>query len=248
MKIEQGIRATSLERWVIETYVKMDHTSNLCVPPSNILWAWGIVAVWEVAILLDIDRLFWKLDEMRDEVFLIILCNDLDMSMYTLLCIVYERETEIDKNRLSVIWSMVCSFRLISHVDNDYVIISIRVSIRWRFLPIYYWVPSIYLYTYTMAFANTASKLFSMSSTYTEGLDWYTVPVAIGATLVQSSLYDVPGGYRAVLFDRFSGVQPQASQPPFLVHRDKGLIIGNGRRNTFLGPLAPTGDLVRCQD
>jgi hypothetical protein len=34
------------------------------------------------------------------------------------------------------------------------------------------------------------------------------VPVAIGATVVQSSLYDVPGGYRAVLFDRFSGVKP----------------------------------------
>lgn len=33
--------------------------------------------------------------------------------------------------------------------------------------------------------------------------------MAIGATLVQSSLYDVPGGYRAVLFDRFSGVQPE---------------------------------------
>ena len=37
--------------------------------------------------------------------------------------------------------------------------------------------------------------------------------MAIGATLVQSSLYDVPGGYRAVLFDRFSGVQPQACLP-----------------------------------
>lgn len=34
-----------------------------------------------------------------------------------------------------------------------------------------------------------------------------TVPIAIGATVVQSSLYDVPGGYRAVLFDRFSGVK-----------------------------------------
>ena len=70
--------------------------------------------------------------------------------------------------------------------------------------------------------------------------------MAIGATLVQSSLYDVPGGYRAVLFDRFSGVQPQASRPRFLVNRDKGLIIGNGRRNTFLNPLATAGDLVRC--
>lgn len=37
--------------------------------------------------------------------------------------------------------------------------------------------------------------------------------MAIGATLVQSSLYDVPGGYRAVLFDRFSGVQPQVCLP-----------------------------------
>jgi hypothetical protein len=38
-----------------------------------------------------------------------------------------------------------------------------------------------------------------------------SVPVALGATLVQSSLYDVPGGYRAVLFDRFSGVKPNVS-------------------------------------
>ncbi|KAK4686756.1 prohibitin 1, partial [Tremellales sp. Uapishka_1] len=48
-----------------------------------------------------------------------------------------------------------------------------------------------------MAFAQTASRLF--------------IPVAIGATVVQSSLYDVPGGFRAVMFDRFSGVQPNAS-------------------------------------
>jgi len=48
-----------------------------------------------------------------------------------------------------------------------------------------------------MAFAQNISRLI--------------VPVAIGATLVQSSLYDVPGGYRAVLFDRFSGVKPVAS-------------------------------------
>jgi hypothetical protein len=37
------------------------------------------------------------------------------------------------------------------------------------------------------------------------------VPIAIGASLVQASIYDVPGGYRAVLFDRFSGVQPNVS-------------------------------------
>ncbi|KAI9512622.1 hypothetical protein F5148DRAFT_1161627 [Russula earlei] len=37
------------------------------------------------------------------------------------------------------------------------------------------------------------------------------VPLAIGVALLQSSLYDVPGGFRAVMFDRFSGVQDQAS-------------------------------------
>ncbi|KAK8864184.1 hypothetical protein IAR55_001430 [Kwoniella newhampshirensis] len=48
-----------------------------------------------------------------------------------------------------------------------------------------------------MAFAQNISRLI--------------VPIAIGATVVQSSLYDVPGGYRAVLFDRFTGVKPDAS-------------------------------------
>ncbi|KAI0321108.1 band 7 family-domain-containing protein [Amylostereum chailletii] len=37
------------------------------------------------------------------------------------------------------------------------------------------------------------------------------VPVALGVALLQSSLYDVPGGYRAVMFDRFSGVRNQAT-------------------------------------
>jgi len=33
------------------------------------------------------------------------------------------------------------------------------------------------------------------------------VPLGIAAVVVQSSIYDVPGGYRAVMFDRFSGVK-----------------------------------------
>jgi prohibitin 1 len=33
------------------------------------------------------------------------------------------------------------------------------------------------------------------------------VPVIVGSALVQASIYDVPGGYRAVMFDRFSGVK-----------------------------------------
>ncbi|KAI1797709.1 prohibitin [Ganoderma leucocontextum] len=37
------------------------------------------------------------------------------------------------------------------------------------------------------------------------------VPVAIAAATLQASIYDVPGGYRAVMFDRFSGVREKAS-------------------------------------
>ncbi|KAF8587362.1 hypothetical protein K439DRAFT_1652345 [Ramaria rubella] len=37
------------------------------------------------------------------------------------------------------------------------------------------------------------------------------VPIALGVTAVQASIYDVPGGYRAVMFDRFQGVREKAS-------------------------------------
>jgi prohibitin 1 len=35
----------------------------------------------------------------------------------------------------------------------------------------------------------------------------WVVPAAIGASIVQSSIYDVKGGTRAVIFDRVSGVK-----------------------------------------
>ena len=37
----------------------------------------------------------------------------------------------------------------------------------------------------------------------------YAIPVAIGASFVQASMYDVKGGTRAVIFDRLSGVKEQ---------------------------------------
>lgn len=43
------------------------------------------------------------------------------------------------------------------------------------------------------------------------GLSRLAVPLVIGAGLVQASIYDVPGGHRAVIFDRFSGVRDQVS-------------------------------------
>ncbi|KAG8982261.1 Prohibitin-1, subunit of the prohibitin complex (Phb1p-Phb2p), partial [Tulasnella sp. 427] len=37
------------------------------------------------------------------------------------------------------------------------------------------------------------------------------VPLGVGFAVAGASIYDVPGGYRAVMFDRFSGVKPEAS-------------------------------------
>jgi len=37
------------------------------------------------------------------------------------------------------------------------------------------------------------------------------VPLGIAASALQASLYDVPGGYRAVMFDRFAGVKDKAT-------------------------------------
>ncbi|KAJ3510722.1 hypothetical protein NLJ89_g4512 [Agrocybe chaxingu] len=48
-----------------------------------------------------------------------------------------------------------------------------------------------------MALAQTASR--------------FMVPLAVGVAVLQASLYDVPGGYRAVMFDRFSGVKEKAT-------------------------------------
>ncbi|ETW87475.1 hypothetical protein HETIRDRAFT_431808 [Heterobasidion irregulare TC 32-1] len=47
----------------------------------------------------------------------------------------------------------------------------------------------------------------SLSSTISR----LAVPAAVAVALVQSSLYDVPGGYRAVMFDRFAGVKERAT-------------------------------------
>ncbi len=37
----------------------------------------------------------------------------------------------------------------------------------------------------------------------------FAIPIAIGVSLAQASIYDVKGGSRAVIFDRLSGVKDQ---------------------------------------
>ncbi|KAH8120254.1 prohibitin [Phellopilus nigrolimitatus] len=44
-----------------------------------------------------------------------------------------------------------------------------------------------------------------------QALSRLIVPLGVGAMVLQSSIYDVPGGFRAVMFDRFAGVKPAAS-------------------------------------
>lgn len=43
--------------------VKIDQTSSLCVPPSNIRWAWGMVAVCEVAMVAGTDDEIVRADD-----------------------------------------------------------------------------------------------------------------------------------------------------------------------------------------
>jgi len=58
---------------------------------------------------------------------------------------------------------------------------------------------------------------------YTPKLKLTPVPLAIGAAVIDASMYDVPGGYRAVMFDRFSGVKPN-------VRTARKIGIGRGKR------------------
>uniref|UniRef100_A0A8H8CQM6 Prohibitin n=1 Tax=Psilocybe cubensis TaxID=181762 RepID=A0A8H8CQM6_PSICU len=46
---------------------------------------------------------------------------------------------------------------------------------------------------------------------FTQNAGRLLVPLAVGVAALQASLYDVPGGYRAVMFDRFSGVSDKAT-------------------------------------
>ena len=66
----------------------------------------------------------------------------------------------------------------------------------------------------TMALPNLAARLIGECA---PGLDLVlyahpnAVPAGIAAALFQASIYDVPGGYRAVMFDRFSGVKDRVN-------------------------------------
>ena len=46
------------------------------------------------------------------------------------------------------------------------------------------------------------------------------VPIAVGLATVNASLYDVPGGFRAVMFDRFSGVKSEVCEVDLEVHQE----------------------------
>jgi hypothetical protein len=66
-----------------------------------------------------------------------------------------------------------------------------------------------------MAFAANAGRLIGVYTLLCgeECSNVRTVPLGIAAALAQASIYDVPGGYRAVMFDRFAGVKDQVHPP-----------------------------------
>lgn len=71
------------------------------------------------------------------------------------------------------------------------------------------------------------------------------VPLGVALGLVQASIYDVPGGYRAVMFDRFSGVKNQVRHS--LTSLYSGLIltnVGDRRGNPSFGSLVAARHLV----
>ena len=73
------------------------------------------------------------------------------------------------------------------------------------------------------------------------------MPLGIAFAAVQASIYDVPGGFRAVMFDRFSGVKDQVC-PFSSLACDQGLKVtlsGHKRRNPLFGALVAEGYSVR---
>ncbi|KZV77009.1 hypothetical protein PENSPDRAFT_645759 [Peniophora sp. CONT] len=50
-----------------------------------------------------------------------------------------------------------------------------------------------------------------MQALFGKGIERYALGAIFAAGAIQASLYDVPGGYKAVMFDRFSGVQNKAT-------------------------------------
>ena len=65
-----------------------------------------------------------------------------------------------------------------------------------------------------MAFSQTATRLLGKypslrSLLWHANFDASLVPLGIAAATLQASIYDVPGGFRAVMFDRFAGVKDQ---------------------------------------
>jgi hypothetical protein len=80
-----------------------------------------------------------------------------------------------------------------------------------------------------------------------EVLLFLTVPLGVAAFVVESSIYDVPGGYRAVMFDRFSGVKDEVGRFIYFLPANAVLINDTGipRRHAFFGSLASAGHPIR---
>jgi hypothetical protein len=66
------------------------------------------------------------------------------------------------------------------------------------------------------------------------------VPLGVAVTIGSACIYDVPGGFRAVMFDRFSGVREKVLDSSKLLHTAHVQGTGKWRRNSLSSSLAPT--------
>jgi hypothetical protein len=84
------------------------------------------------------------------------------------------------------------------------------------------------------------SSSYSRSLSYL--IDLCTVPLAVLAGVAQASIYDVPGGYRAVMFDRFTGVKDKVSALLcYVPNPNYESTIELSRRHSLLNPLVAEG-------
>lgn len=106
----------------------------------------------------------------------------------------------------------------------------------------------------TVIFHGFCSKLYSLARWAQRNFFGFSaliskplVPIATVVTLGNASLYDVPGGYRAVMFDRFKGVKDKVC----LLYcsdtiRYKFQLPGFCGRHSFLSSLASACYSLRC--
>jgi hypothetical protein len=101
----------------------------------------------------------------------------------------------------------------------------------------------------TMALSQAASRLFGTLYKTCECPLYFNldlVPIAVGLTVINASIYDVPGGYRAVMFDRFQGVKGEVCSALMFPDASDYVLLGVEGRHAFPCTMVATCYSLRC--